>query len=286
MTPRPDPSAPSAEPTTGDRGRHRAPAWVLALRIALVAGVAAVIVGVGAANGVGPLARVTPPSEVTDPAEMLARSLQTVIDASSVHVEVDVAGHVPGPSVGRTEATVPVDGTTVTVDVRPQDARSHVRVVSPTFGVDLEALTLFDTLAVKEGGGPWTKLSLGSLVGDSGIDANPLTMVDRVRAWFAQPGAPAPTSSDVACSAPAGRCHQVRLTLPATTGEALGRLMPGGDPGMGATTGIVADLDAETLRPVQIVLTTTSADGSLAVTTTAEFSGWDAPSVIPDPPSG
>jgi hypothetical protein len=243
---------------------------------------------VGAVNGVGPLARVTPPSEVTDPREMLARSLQAVIDASSVHVAMAASGQVPGALVGRPDATVSLDGTEAVLDLRPQDARSHLLLGSTVLGLQVEAVTSWDTMAYRLGGSGWTKGSLASVVAGTGIDANPLTLVGRLRAWLAASGAPSPASTDVPCDAPSGLCRQVAISLGREAGDALLKAFPGGGAaGIGATTTDVTLLtDAATLRPAHLVLAVHSADGSLAVTVQADFTLWDWPSVIPDPPGG
>jgi hypothetical protein len=43
--------------------------------------------------------------------------------------------------------------------------------------------------------------------------------------------------------------------------------------------------DATTLQPAHVALVVRNADGSLAVAIAADFSLWNWPSVIPDPPS-
>jgi hypothetical protein len=258
------------------------------LRISLVIAVVAAVLVAGAVNGVGPLARVTPANEVTDPAEILARSMQSVIDASSVHVVMTVKGQVPGALVGRSDATVVLDGTQATLDLRPQDARTHLVLSSPSVGLAVEAITSWDTMAYRFDAGPWTKGSLASVVAGSGIDANPLTLVDRLRKWLASPGALVPTASDVPCDAPSGQCRQVVLSLGREAGDVLLKAFPGGGAAnIGATTTDVLLLaDATTLQPAHVVLDIRNADGSLAVTLEADFTLWNWPSVIPDPPGG
>ena len=68
--------------------------------IAVVLVVLVVIVGGGTVLGVGPLGATPPPNEVTDPKEMIARSLQATIDATSVHLEGTISGTIPGALVG------------------------------------------------------------------------------------------------------------------------------------------------------------------------------------------
>jgi hypothetical protein len=251
-----------------------------------VAVLVAAMLGVGAANGVGPLAQVTPPDKVTDPREMLARSLQATIDASSVHIDATVSGHVPGGLVGRADETVVLDETQATLDLRPQDARSQLLVASEPLAIDLEALSLWDKLAYRQPNAAWTSGSLAGVVAGKGIDANPMTMVDRLRAWLAAPGTPVPTTTDVSCAAPSGRCHQVQLAAGSAPGDVLLLLFPSGSAArVGATTtDVLLQTDATTLQPARLVLDVRNADGSLALTVTIDASNWDWPSVIPDPP--
>ncbi len=244
------------------------------------------ILALGAANDVGPLARVTPPDKVTDPREMLARSLQATIDASSVHLEASLSGHVPGALVGRADRVVELDGTRATMDLRPQDARSHLLVTSAPLGIQLESLSLWDKLAYRQPDGPWASGSVAGVVAGKGIDANPMTLVDRLRAWLAAPGAPAPTATDVPCAAPSGRCRQIRLAAGSAPGDLLLRPFPsGGAASIGpTTTDVLLQTDAATLQPSRLVLDVRNADSTLAVTVTIDASNWDWPSVIPEPP--
>ena len=282
------PGDPAVDTGLGDGASHATPLTfrVALRRIGTVVVLTAAVLALGAANGVGPLAQVTPPDQVTDPREMLARSLQATIDASSVHLEASVTGHVPGALVGRADPAVELNGTLAAMDLRPQDARSHLLVTSAPLGIQLESLSLWDKLAYRESGGPWTAGSVAGVVAGKGIDANPMTLVDRLRAWLAAPGAPVPTTSDVSCVAPSGRCHQVRLAAGSAPGDILLRLFPSGAAaGIGATTtDVLLQTDAATLQPARLVLGVRNADGRLALTVTIDASNWDWPSVIPDPP--
>lgn len=257
-------------------------------RIGSVVLIAAVVLVVGAMNGVGPLAQVTPPSQVTDPREMLTRSLQAMIDASSVHLDASLGGVVPGDLLDRSDSQVRLDGTRAVLDLRPQDARSHLVFGSPPLGIDLEALTLWDTLSYRASGGVWTKGSLAGVVAGTGIDANPLTLVGRLRTWLAAPGAPVPTATTAPCDAPSGLCRDIRLAAGTTPGDILLRLFPAGRAASigPTTTDVFLESDAATLQPAHLVLVTRNADGTLAITLQIDATLWDWPSVIADPPSG
>ncbi len=285
-SPNPGPGEP-AEDSRGAPERSLTLSRAL-LRSGIVVSIAAAAFLAGAFNGVGPLARTTAAAEVTDPAEMLVRSMQAVIDASSVHVEAAVTGQVPGALVGRSDASVALDGTVASIDLRPQDARTHVVFGSPSLGIVVEAITSWDTMAYRFDAGSWSKGSLASVVAGAGIDANPLTLVDRMRKWLAAPGAPVPAATTEPCDAPSGVCRRVVVTLGREAGDVLLAAFPDkGSLDIGATTSDVTLLtDAATLRPAHLTFATRNADGSLAVTLAADFTLWNWPSVISDPPGG
>jgi hypothetical protein len=257
------------------------------LRVGVILAIVAAVLTVGAANDVGPLAKVTPAAQVTDPGEMLARSLQAVIDASSVHVDATLAGQVPAVLLGRPAGVLRVDGTLATIDLRPQDARAQVQLSSPRLGLELEAITSWDTMAYRADAGTWTTGSFASLGSELGIDANPLTLVHQLRAWLAAPGAPIPVASTVSCDATSGMCRRVSMILGPDVGTVLKRLLPpGGASTVGAITGdLVVVTDASTLEPVRLTVAIRNTDASLALTLRLDFSLWNRPTVIADPPS-
>jgi hypothetical protein len=256
--------------------------------VAVLAAVLGVLTLVGGVVGVGPLASTTPADQVEDPGEMIARSLQSVLDANAVHLDATVSGTVPGAILGRPEERVALDGTTAQVNLRPRDARTGASVDSPPLGVALETVTVWDGAWYRTPGGSWSRASLGSAAADAGIDANPLTIVDRLRAWLASSGME-PTVTDIPCAGESGTCRHI--VLDAGTGPAglLGALLP--DDGESAlpevTTTITLDADAGTLRPVRLELDMQSEDGSLDLQVALDASRWDDPGVvIEEPPSG
>ena len=95
------------------------------LGVAVLGAVLGVLVVVGGVVGVGPLAATTPADQVTDPREMIARSLQSVLDANAVHLEATVSGTIPGALLNRPEERVVLDGTTLRSDLRPRDAQDR-----------------------------------------------------------------------------------------------------------------------------------------------------------------
>jgi hypothetical protein len=255
---------------------------------ALVVVVGAGVV-IGGPLGVGPLAATTPPDQVTDPREMVARSLQSILDAFSFHVEATVDGTLPGPVVDRPAGAVTLDGTTVTADIKPRDLRTRATVASEPLAITLDTVTIWGDIWYRTAppAGPWTKASLGSLVGDAGFDANPLTLVDRLRAYVSG-AAHRPTVSETACAAPSGTCHHLVFDAGSDPGNLLVALLPDVNAAAlpAVTTTVTLDTDAKTLRPALLALDMRSADGSVDVQVVIDTSKWDEQVQIEEPPQG
>jgi hypothetical protein len=246
-----------------------------------------VAAGVGRAVGVGPLAGTVPPDRVTDPGEMIARSLQATLDAASVHVDGKLEGSLPGALLERDEASVDLAGTTLTADLRPRDARTQAHVTAPAIGVDLEAITVWTDAWSRSGGGSWQKAPVGEATSGSGVDVNPLTLVDRLRSYLASSGQ-APTSTEVACASASGRCHEVRLDAGTDPAGVLTAMLPGAVDGSlpSVSSVITLQTDALTLRPATLVVEAGSPDGTIDLRLALDFRDWDAPVRIDEPPAG
>ncbi len=257
--------------------------------IAALGAVLGVLFLVGGVVGVGPLATTTPADQVTDPREMIARSLQSVLDANAVHLDATVSGTIPGALLGRPEARVVLDGTTVQADLRPRDARTGASVNSPPLDVTLETVTVWDGAWYRTSpDGPWSRASLGGAAADAGIDANPLTLVDRLRSWLAQPDLD-PTVTDVPCASESGTCRRIVLDAGTDPADLLGALLPDDNettlPEVATT--IALDADARTLRPAHLGLEMRSEDGTVDLEVSLDAGRWDDPGiVIEEPPSG
>ena len=281
-------------PGVADKGPVAADKGPVAGVAAPAVGLAAllVILGVGVllggVVGFGPLAAATPPDQVTDPGEMLARSLQSTLDAFSVHLDGTLSGTLPGSVVDRPDPLLALNGSTITADLKPRDAKTMASLDSPRLGATLDAVTVWDGVWYrKEPGSPWSRESLGNLSAVAGLDANPLTMVDRIRAYVAASDRQ-PTVSDVPCAGVSGTCRHIVLDLGTDAAALFGALLSDeGDAAVaGVRTVLTLDTDARTLRPARLVLEMTSDDGTVDMQLLIDASRWDEPVQIEEPPAG
>ncbi|HEY3336495.1 MAG TPA: hypothetical protein VGK16_14775 [Candidatus Limnocylindrales bacterium] len=243
----------------------------------------------GTALGFGPLGATPPPSQVTDPKEMVARSLQAVIDAQAVHLEGTLSGTIPGSLVERDETTVSLDGSIVAGDLRPKDAKTSTTLTSPGLGVDVAAISVWDGVWYRTGpDDPWQRASLGGASAQAGVDINPLSLVDRLRSYLASPGI-APTLEDVTCASGSGRCHRVTLDAGTDPALILRAMLPTDQAATlpSVSTTMTLDTDVETLRPAHLVIDAVSDDGTVAIHLVLDASHWDDPAItIAEPSAG
>lgn len=246
------------------------------------------VVGAGRVLGVGPLAPPMPASQVTDPKEMVARSLQSTLDASAVHFDGTVTGSIAGSLVDRSEPTITLDGTKFVIDIRPKDAKTKAHLESEPLGVNMDTVTVWDGVWFRnDPDEPWQRASLGGASAEAGVDINPLTLVDRLRSYLATPGIK-PATRDVPCSSASGRCHEITLDAGSDQVKILSLMLPKEQSDRLPPVDLVITLqtDAETLRPAHLVVDGTSADGSVDIHAAIDVSDWDGNSVIDEPVEG
>ena len=263
--------------------RNRGPLpIVIGALVALVA-----IIGAGTALGVGPLAPI-PADVVSDPREMVARSLQATLDATSVHLAGTLDGTIPGALVDRAEAGVALDGTTLDGDLLPKDGKTRTHITSPGLEIDADAVTVWDGAWYRTGvGEPWQRASLGAASAGAGVDINPLTLVDRLRSYLSTPGVE-PTLVDVTCAFATGQCHRITIELGRDPSIILRAMLPldRSDRLPVVRTTLTLDTDVDTLRPVRLVIDTRSEDGTVDLHLVVDASDWDAPGIeIEEPPA-
>jgi hypothetical protein len=255
--------------------------------LAALAAVLVAAVALGAVAGFGPLARAAPAAEVDDPREMLARGLQAVLDSTAVHLEGTVEGTLPGALLDRAGEPVRLDGTTLSADALPKDARTRAHVEIPALDVALDTTSEWDALwyrtAPEE---PWLRATVGGLAAEAGVDVNPLTLVDRLRSYLARPDIE-PSVTDAACPNLPGPCRRIVVDAGNDPVALLGVMLPEATRAAlpEVSTRVTVEAEVATLRPDRVVVEMASADGSLDLRLVLTASRWDDPSIVIEAPS-
>jgi hypothetical protein len=257
------------------------------IQVAVAMAAVALLALAGGAAGVGPLAATMPPEKVTDPKEMVARSLQATLYANAVHLDGTLTGTIPGSLVEHPEAAVALDGSTISIDIRPKDAKTKAHIESPGLALSLDTVTVWNDAWYRFAAATaWTKTTAGDASAKAGVDINPLTFVDRLRSFLDAPDIVA-TASEVACASASGRCHEIRLDAGTDPARILASVLPDGRganlPSIPVT--VTLDTDALTLRPAHLVIEGRSADGAVVLMLVLDASRWDGEVVI-DQPAG
>jgi hypothetical protein len=242
------------------------------------------VVIVGSVLRIGPFAA-APAKAITDPEEILAGSLQALLDATTFRLQVEVEAGVVPARVAGTARPLDVAGAEVVADVDLGAVRSSSVITVPSLGGSpVQVVTIWDAASIRAGTEPWVTASVADTISASGIDLNPVTLVERVRAWLEEdPDARVTRGRDLPCVA--GLCRVVTLeggAEPLVLASAL--LPPERSAALpDADVTITVQADVATLRPVVAFLEVVAADGTLLVKATVRFRDWNEPVVIDEP---
>jgi hypothetical protein len=231
-------------------------------------------------------------SPVTDPVEIMTQSLDALGQAKTVHVRADVTGSIPldlgslmgGGGLGGSPApgaSTDLGGSYIeaTVDI-PNKQAQMTAAVPPILGLKLDLIQIGDTSYTKINlmGDTWQK-STSTPAPDASANPSPSagiqqTIDDLKKALSAQ-GVTTEKLADEKCGDV--DCYHVKITMPPSAlsgaaGDTLGGLGLGGTPAPGASPLIGGDLVVELwarksdMRPVKLVIGTTTAGSTLAIT--------------------
>ena len=204
------------------------------------------------------------------------------LGGASAEAGVDIN---PLTLVDRPEPSIDLAGTTLEIDLRPKDAKTKTHLTSEPLEVELDTVTVWDGAWYRTAPDqPWARASLGGASAEAGVDINPLSLVDRLRAYLATPGTTV-TSRDVTCASESGRCHEISLDAGSDPVMILGLMLPHERAEQLPPVDVVITLqtDALTLRPAQLIAEATSEDGTIDIRTVIDASRWDEDIVIEEP---
>lgn len=256
------------------------------------AGMAAVALGVAAVTTGGAVLRVGPfesptAHTVTAPDEILAGSLQALLDAETVHLSIEVSGSIPGGVVGA-DGPIRLRGVGIEADVDLAAGRSGTLVdADGADGPDLEVRTVWDRAWVGAVAGPWTVTAVSEVLDVGAVDLNPLTLVERVRAYLAEhPETRLSRSRDLPCIG--GLCRVVTLDAGPEPVGLLAALLPAERAAHLPDADVTLTLQAQvaTLRPVVAFLEVSGPAGEPILEAAIRFRNWNEPVTVEEPSPG
>lgn len=253
------------------------------------AGMAAVAALVAAVSVAGSLLRIGPfaaplATTVTDPGEILASSLQALLDAETVHLSVELSGSLPGELAGGS-GPVTLDGVRVEADVDLAAVRTRTTVDHDGVdGPDLEVRTIWDDAWHRVGEGPWVRTAVSEVLDLGAVDLNPITLVERVRDYLeAYPATRLARGIDLPCVG--GMCRVVVLEAGITPLGLLVEVLPAEQaahlPEGDVTLTLQAQVD--TLRPVVAFLELAAPDGRPILAAAIRFRAWNETVAVLEP---
>jgi hypothetical protein len=236
----------------------------------------------------------TPAATPVAPTDIVAQSLDALGKAKTLHLRADVTGTIPfdmssllgggtgaSPAPGASGPTMDLGGSYIeaTMDIAGKQAQATV-AVPPILGLKLDLIQIGDTSYTKVNlmGDTWEK-STSTPAPDESADPSPSAgvqqMVDDVKKALSAPGVKVEKLADEKCGDV--DCYHVKMTMPPSAlsgaaGDTLGGLGLGGTPEPGASPLIEGDLVIELwarksdMRPVKLVIGTTTAGSTLAIT--------------------
>ncbi len=238
---------------------------------------------------IGPFAA-TPAIAVTDPEEIVSGTLQAFLDAATVHVDATLTGTLPAGVAGipgNAGDQLNFAGALIAADLDLAAVRSRLVADIPALADErIELRTIWDVAWLRTGEGPWASASVADAISASGIDVNPLSLVDRLEAYFAaHPDATVRRSPDVPCEP--GRCRVVTVDAGLAPLGLLAALLPDDRSAHLPEGDVVVTIlaDAATLRPVTVSFALRDPAGRSVLAVTLRFSAWNTlvPTEEPSP---
>ncbi len=224
---------------------------------------------------------------LSDPVDILVKSVESLREVKSFHVDVDVSGELNVDMFGTGSASgLDLANTTASADVDVENGNAHLEFAAPSLlGIEGELIQIGTT--------SYTRVSL---MGDSftrseseDIPTDPDEITDEdlaeLRTELSKPEVAPTKGDDVDCGDK--RCYAVVFDLTAAELQDLGGELPTDelpvDVGEGSVK-LTVHVEQDTLRPAALLVDADAGqDGSIQVEVT--LSGWDQPVSISAPPA-
>jgi hypothetical protein len=216
---------------------------------------------------------------IEDPSEILAKAVESLGDAKTVHLEAGVEGKINFDPTGLGGGEITLGGTELTADVDLENSNLAAKVEIPAMlGLTAEVIVLDDETFTR------TSLSgnkfMRSPLTDVGLPVDPVASLDVLVAFLERPEISPEKLGDASCGSES--CYQVKVDLSTADLQAL---VPQGVVNFSDAQVIITVLvERDSLRPASFVIQAGATEmGELTITLT--LSKWDESLSISAPPA-
>lgn len=235
---------------------------------------------VAAAIAVGACGSSTP--TLADPGEILTKAVETLQKAKTLHLDATVDGTVTLDLLGTGEASeLALTGTSLQGDVDIENGNADLDLAVPALlGLTAEVIVVGEETYTRTSFTGEKFQKGGASVAGLPVDpTDPQQSLEDLQEWLARPEVDPKKLADASCGSKT--CYQIEIDLSA---EDLKALMPDSEDIGGASVVVTILVEKDTLRPVSMTVSVTSADLG-EVTATLTMSKWDEPLSIGAPPA-
>jgi hypothetical protein len=219
---------------------------------------------------------------LTDPKDILTKSVLTLKDVKSLHLQADVSGSVKLDLSGSgSPASIDLKGTTASGDLDIANKKAHVNLSAPALlNVTADIIVIGKDTYTKVSllGPQYTKTTSTDSGDPTAVAGDPQKAIDEINKFLNTPGVAPTKQADEKCGDK--DCYHVTMNL---TSEQLGGAIGGLGSGAPTGTGTVDVWSQKSdLRPAKVAITANMADQG-TVTVTLTLSNYDAAVTINPP---
>lgn len=219
---------------------------------------------------------------LTDPKEILTKSVLTLKDVKSVHLQADVSGAVKLDLSGSgNPASIDLKGTTASGDLDIANKKAHLSFSAPALlNVTADIIVIGNDTYTKVSllGPKYTKTTSANASDPTSAAADPQKAIDEINKFLNTPGVAPTKQADEKCGDK--DCYHVSMNL---TSDQLSGVTGGLGSGAPTGTGTIDVWSQKSdLRPAKVAITANAGDQG-TVTVTLTLSNYDAPVTINPP---